>query len=308
MDGTNSKKFRYHASAHVLGGEIRRPFQHVIELQAPSLLASTGGVGNSRVENFRRDDFVSFKTGYTHVLGSTMLETGKDGKESTVHTTQVTAAIEDLNILDVVTADRIVARMTSRHGSDEEEGHILLIGSRFENLRIAGCEVHVKLHHELFLNVGTFAAARGKLTEESAAGIEAKLKEATGAAASDEAVNKELKERNQFRTMAKETLQAARPDVEFPAGELQAHGALLCSLVEKAEFKHADAAEATCAGVERRGRHAFDVRDFGTIFLGEVLFEHGRKTLTMLRLELGSPMDAGMHVIEAFSNGRTAPP
>jgi hypothetical protein len=308
MDGTDRKGFHYHAAAHVLSGEFWRPIQHVIDVQAPSVLPSTGGVGNSRVDNFRRDDLVSFKTGYSHVMGSKKRVKGKDGKESIVHTTQVTSTVEGLNILDVVTADRIVARVTSRHDADQEEGHIILVGSKFENLRIAGCEVHVKLHHELFLNLGTFAAARSKFSEENAEAVRTKLKETSGAAVSDEAVKKELEQRKEFRTMARETLQARHPDAEYPAGQVPAHGALLCSLVEKIEFKHADVFQATCAGVERRGRHAFHVRDFGTIFVGEVLFAYGQKTVTMLRLELGSPCDAGMNVVEAFSNGRPTPP
>jgi hypothetical protein len=59
--------------------------------------------------------------------------------------------------------------------------------------------------------------------------------------------------------------------------------------------------------VKRHGRHRFHVRDFGNVFLGEVLFQHSQKTLTMLRVELGSPNGAGMTVVQALSNGRTWP-
>jgi len=64
------RTFHYHASAHALSGQFWRPFQRVIEVQAPTTLPSIGGVGKSRVDNFRLDDLVSFKAGYTHVLGS----------------------------------------------------------------------------------------------------------------------------------------------------------------------------------------------------------------------------------------------
>jgi hypothetical protein len=45
------RTFHYHASAHALSGQFWRPFQRIIEVQAPSALPSIGGVGNSRVEN-----------------------------------------------------------------------------------------------------------------------------------------------------------------------------------------------------------------------------------------------------------------
>jgi hypothetical protein len=58
-----------------------------------------------------------------------------------------------------------------------------------------------------------------------------------------------------------------------------------------------------CPGVERFGRHRFYVRDFGNIFLAEAFFQHGRKTLTMLRVELGSPNGGAFTGPEATING-----
>src|SRR2546430_9166681 len=136
---TAHRHFHYHASGHALSGELTRPVQRVIEVQAGISLPSTGGVGSSRVENFRVDEVVSFKRAYSHVAGSVKEERGKE-----IYTTHATATVEGLNILDVVTADRIVARLSS---SFEEpppekpgpyEGKVLLVGSKFENLRIAG--------------------------------------------------------------------------------------------------------------------------------------------------------------------------
>jgi hypothetical protein len=268
MDGADRKRFHYHASAHVLSGEIWRPVQHVIEIQAPSALPTTGGIGNSRVDNFRHDDLIFFKTGYTHVMGSKQRKRDKDGRENIFFTTQVTATVEGLNILDVVTADRMVARLTSIHGLDSQEGSIRLIGSKFENLRIAGCPAEVVFDQDLLLRLDTF-----------------------------EAVRKEFAKPSDLRKMAEDAHAAVQ--VAPPPRDLEPHGVLFCSVVKEIDFK--------CPGVERRGRHGFHVRDFGTVFLGEVLFEHGQKTLTMLRLELGSPCDAGMTVLQAFSNGRTWP-
>src|SRR5260221_1790209 len=99
-------RFHYHASAHALSGELTRPVQHMTEVQAGISLPSTGGVGTSHVENFRVDEVASFKRGYSHVSGSVKKE-----NRTITSTTHATATIEGLNILDLVTADRIVARL-----------------------------------------------------------------------------------------------------------------------------------------------------------------------------------------------------
>ncbi len=266
------RTFHYHASAHALSGQFWRPFQRVIEVQAPTTLPSIGGVGKSRVDNFRLDDLVSFKAGYTHVLGSKKEEFDDQGKlKKTLYTTQVTSTVEGLNILDVVTADRVVARLTSSHDLSDGEAHIHLVGSKFENLRIAGCEVEVKLRHDLLQPLD------GSPPLETFA-----------------AVTKEFAKGGEF--------------------QLELHGVLLCSIVKEVEFKYPGADENQqkkrypCPGVERCGRHMFHVLDFGNVFLAEVQFEYGRKSLTMLRLELGSPNGAAMTIVQADSNGRPYPP
>lgn len=293
-------RFHYHASAHALSGQLTRPVQRMIEVQGGIALPTTGGVGSSRVEDFRVDEVLSFKKAYSHVSGSIKEENGR-----TIHTTQATATIEGLNILDVVTADRIVARLTSsfeapvdgKTGSPESK--VLLIGSKFENLRLAGCLTDVELHHELLLELDTFDAVREKWKDQ------------------------------EFRKMADETLSTFfAPGAKLPQRKLEPHGALLCSIVKEVHFKepgfesHREAAinagekapkrdkkkeedrrQYPCAGVERFGRHRFHIRDFGSIFLAEALFQHGRKTLTMLRVELGSPNGGGVTGAEATING-----
>lgn len=66
----------------------------------------------------------------------------------------------------------------------------------------------------------------------------------------------------------------------------------ICSLVEKIETK--------LKGVHG---HVIEVRDFGKIFLAEILAQPGTLTLTMLRLELGSPHVADLTAGEVRTNG-----
>lgn len=285
---TAYRHFHYHASAHALSGELTRPVQRVIEVQAGITLPTTGGVGSSHVENFRVDEVVSFKRGYAHVSGSV-----KDETDKKIYTTHATAAVEGLNILDVVTADRIVARLSSSYQDPPPErpvpyeGKVLLLGSKFENLSIAGYQVEVELDHELLtLDPGTFAAVRESFRPRG----------------------------SKLRGVADEALRARRIEKALPE-QLAPEGRLLCSIVKEVHFRE----PGFCCnfkededkrkrkflppGVEPIGRHAYHVVDFGDIFLAEVLCQHGRKTLTMLRIELGSPNGGGFNVAEGGSNG-----
>jgi hypothetical protein len=76
-------------------------------------------------------------------------------------------------------------------------------------------------------------------------------------------------------------------------------GVAVCSLVEKIETK--------LKGVDPK-RHLIEVPNFGKIFLAEVFAEHGTRTLTMLRLELGSPHVANVIAAETRTNGQPLPP
>jgi hypothetical protein len=72
----------------------------------------------------------------------------------------------------------------------------------------------------------------------------------------------------------------------------------ICSLVEKIETK--------LKGVDVK-HHVIVVKNFGKIFLAEVFAAPGTKTLTMLRLELGSPHVADLIAAETTTNGQPAP-
>jgi hypothetical protein len=73
----------------------------------------------------------------------------------------------------------------------------------------------------------------------------------------------------------------------------------ICSLVEKIETK--------LKGVDVK-HHVIVVKNFGKIFLAEVFAAPGTKTLTMLRLELGSPHVADLVAAQTVTNGAPSPP
>jgi len=121
--------FLYHALATGVSGIITLPFQDVIQVQAPSALPFTGGYSASRAEGFRHKNIVTFSSASTVTTGS---ESGG------FFNTLATATVEGLNILDVITADRVVARLASKYSKDAREQSATFAGSHFHNLRIAG--------------------------------------------------------------------------------------------------------------------------------------------------------------------------
>jgi hypothetical protein len=147
------RTFLYHAQATGVSGRITLPIDEVIPVQAPAAIPVTGGYSFTRVENFRHRDIVSFRS-------ATSVVQGDFNAHDQAHETLVSTTIEGLNILDVVTADVIVARITSRHPKEGREPSIIPLGSHFENLRIAGCPVEVRLDAGLFLRCQHYSEIR----------------------------------------------------------------------------------------------------------------------------------------------------
>lgn len=239
--------FHFHAEGHAFSGEFRHPAWCLIPAQASASLPTIGGHASAHVENFRFQDFVSFKSAHTHI-------SGKRRRDDTF-ATHATTTIHGLNILGVITADLIVCRLTSVHNPKDCEGHIIAEDSRFEGLRIKGEDVKVTLRHDLLVKCKTFDdLAKGIATDKKSGKIVA------------------------FH----EDCQVA-----------------ICSLVEKIETK--------LRGVDPK-RHLIEVPNFGKIFLAEIFAERGTRTLTMLRLELGSPHVADATIAETRTNGQPTPP
>jgi hypothetical protein len=135
------RTFLFHALATGVSGKIDLPFNDVIEIQASSALPTAGGYSTSRVESFRYKEILSFDS-------ATTIATGSHDPDKRTYNTMVTSTVEHLNILNVVTADRIVARLASEQPEGGGPPSIIPLGSHFENLRIAGIQFSVRLNPE----------------------------------------------------------------------------------------------------------------------------------------------------------------
>lgn len=251
--------FHYHAHGHALSGSFTRPISRFIEAQAPTALPTIGGYGNARVENFRLDHHIQFNAGYSHVAGSKQQKDNKD-----FHTTLVAAVVEGLNLLDVVTADRVVLRLTGQHAHPDDESQFSFLGSRFDNLRICGQPVEIELNDRLFVHLDTFAK-----------------------------VKKELETDKEFKKIAEDPYRSGTP-TKLREGS----GVVHCSLVKKIKT-HAP-------GVTIDG-HMLVIPGFGRIYIGEAILSVNKRTVTMLRFELGSPIDGTGVVSQASINGAHFP-
>lgn len=139
MSGETERTHHYHAQAQILAGHLRLPLDQPIQPQEQAKLAEEGGYLSQHSTRYNVEGVLSFRKAYTQVAGHPDLKPGHGW------TTVATSVIERLNILEVVTADRVVAQVSTEHPLEGYVPQVTFLGTRFENLRIAGHPVHVQL-------------------------------------------------------------------------------------------------------------------------------------------------------------------
>jgi hypothetical protein len=144
-------QYVYHASAYAVAAEFERPKKHSLSPQASVVLAGHGGHGSNHVPGHKVDGLIAFKDAYSEVGGSFDDCHG-------IHTTHAWSVVEGLNVADMLTADRVVARMAIYYSADNtSEASYDITGSYFENLRIAGHKIDVKLATHVFHDHDTYS-------------------------------------------------------------------------------------------------------------------------------------------------------
>jgi hypothetical protein len=156
------REFYHKASAFGLSGKITWPIQETIPVQPSCDLPPEGGFAQKRVVDFNFHDLISFKLARTHVSGSENDES-HDGRTVRADNNLSVSVIEGFNLLDVVTVDRIVSRITTRRFHDSREIEIVLIGTRFEGFRISGIELDIVLDTDFYMENPTFAKVQSHL-------------------------------------------------------------------------------------------------------------------------------------------------
>jgi hypothetical protein len=131
----------YHSDAFVLSADLEQPLRRKIRPIAGLELCESGDgdyYEYKHAEHFRLDGILSFESGYTQIGSHKCAEHG--------NATLTTAAIANINVLDVVTADRVVAQIFTEYSANSRVPSVSFLGTRFENLRIGGKKIDVGLN------------------------------------------------------------------------------------------------------------------------------------------------------------------
>lgn len=254
-------RFLFNAHASGFAGRIRKPFVRNIDVQAPSALGVEGGYSSSRVENQRIGEVATIGAAFTQAAGTY-------SERQMAWETVVTSTVEKLNILDQLTADRVVARLTSYYPLDGGEPTILPLGSTFENLRIAGQPVEVDLSTNVLSELGKWSDLVSFLDARAEV-------------------------RSLFDT-DDDDLRAA------PGKVMQARRLLFGTMVRGLKV------EATTVKIMPGG--VIYVPQFGRVHLAEIMITPDTRRVTMLRVELGSPVEGEFEAADVTGNGHRYPP
>jgi hypothetical protein len=272
----------YHAQAFALDGDLQLPLKSPVKPQAFVKVAETGGYLSERSVDYRLEGIFAFRHAYTQVAGHESLK--PDGG----WTTLATSVIEGFNVLEVVTADRIVSQISTHYPQKGYVPEVTFLGTRFENLRIAGHPVRVELDLNLFgdkpANDATYHSDkdfRGRVAVQR---------------------EKILKGSDIPEEIAKRYNRL--PPTPNPQESIE------CSLVQHVEGSYPG----------RTHGHVIDIPHFGKVYLGVVTLEqsvyktsvpgdHPQTTikLTMVDIKMGCIGHGGAGGGNTVTNGTTAP-
>jgi hypothetical protein len=275
----------YHGEADILEMELTEPFHEKVRPQAKVELYGRGEHSHYHFKHagpFRLEGILSYQSGYTQVAGHRSTKPGHG------YATLTTSVTEGLNILDVITADRVVAQISTEHPLDGAVPEVSFLGTRFENLRIAGHKVEINTN----LNIlGAKPVDDGSYFDQSTV-IDNMAKQyekiSTNANLPDWARERYPKDSPAWLTKDSAT------------------GANIakCSLVSGVQSD------------QKSFGHVIEVPHFGKFFLGELRVDRKPAPrnskeydcynfrLTMIRFELGCPVQAGGGNTTADSNGQ----
>ena len=289
----------YHAEAHILSGYLKRPIEQQIEEIAKINLHDRRGGHFTRVNELTSiEGLLSFTKGKTRVSGSRSLK----------HNGWVTLSasiMEGLNSFEVITADRIVAQVSTDH--PHLDGHypdVSFLGTQFNNLSVSGFPVSLTFN---------FGICGKKPPEDRSylrdASFLAGIKQQTEKIANASGLPKELKARYDGRLENVERLIDICRKGEWEDDEPQ----IICSLVESI-------GEIPIPGVESYG-NVLVIPEFGAVALAEIVV--GEKNypddqdpdskpsvyfqLTGIAMEMGCVGDGSASAAMVVANGRHKP-
>ncbi len=288
--------FVYHANALAFGGVIKKPGCDVIPSQASVVLAPSGGEGWQTVRNFNYKDIITFDEASAYVGGS---------QKGRYRNTVATTMIRNLNLMNMIQIELLVARVTSEHlavddkeQSPSGEPQFTFEGSLMENVRIAGRRAEVALDPSVFSRYNTYSSFVQAFGED--------------ASVEDRLLGRQTTAEMAGPLAARYAQRFCWPADQCQKGAPGKNGVFRCSLVEgipdipetNEDFSDEDVTR-TNDRIQPVRRNGYIVRiaDFGTVAIGEVLLKDHQRTVNMLRLNLGSPIDGSGTACSGTTNG-----
>ena len=139
----------YHAEAHVFSSKLDHPIRQPLESYGRVVLEKSRRQSHiaQKIGETSIEGLISFKSGHTRVIGAQIKnKTDAFGNDHAGWVTMSTAVLEGLNVVDILTADRVVAQVSTEHPvKDGNVPKVTFLGTHFENLRIGGHPVEVEI-------------------------------------------------------------------------------------------------------------------------------------------------------------------
>lgn len=287
---TIDKVFYYHADASAVGGFLTHPERQLIRADGSCSLSQAGGETSGTLHNFRHGNVLSIRHARTYATGAphrAVPQRPEDTQNALYAsggwTTLVTAVVEGFNLLDVLTADRITARISLEYPAGGNTPRVSVLGSGFENLRLEGEPLHLPLVPHLLQDSDVRPAGRDWPSNEA------------------------------LVHSAIESARLVHCDTSMPdairhrfAGvsckqEIAEKGYLRCSVVQPITQNRESTPGRRTAG------HVVSLPGFGTLYFGELIVTRDAFRLAMVRAELGCAVDGDLCAACVSGNGRPMP-
>ena len=293
MNASHERAMHYHADASPFGGILIHPFERVVPSEASVSLSQSGGHAVARIDCFHFDELIHTGPAFSRVAGSTEKTNGNA-------TTLVTSVVENLNVLQVVTADRIVSQIAVEHPIDGYYPKVSFAGSQFQGLRINGRPVDPHFdHHFLASPVHQDRPPRGiRPTRAPRDPVPASGQSPPASSSSPASPGRRWKLHHQGRPPEKKSNRHA-----WCSGLDQKALQTIRAWRPQGSRRLLTGPSVTGAAPCPTYGHVIHVHGFGNIFLGELQVYNHSFHLTMLRIEMGCAAGGNLSFVTCNTNG-----
>jgi hypothetical protein len=295
---------QYHAEAHAVSGYLHHPvYQRINKKANVSLRDYRDGHVQERENAFTLEGLVSFTASRSRVSGSRSLK-------NKGWITLSTSIVEGFNVLEIITADRVVSQVSTEHAY--RNGHVpsvTFLGSQFVNLRLSGFPLEPKFNFGICED-----KPEGETPYVKHLGFLLGIRDQIASIVEGDLPNSVLETYSKRLKVVDDLIAAAKVCEDCGQnGDRGMNGApiaVTCSLITKIDIDHIP-----IPGLKTAGNILF-IPEFGTVALGEVVVRSSRDydgkydnyfNLKMLDMKLGCVGDGNVIAGNTIGNGHHNP-